>query len=284
MGRRIRAAPPRRTPFCMSLCLPLLLPLCLVLPCLVLPLLTAGTAAARAAPGDGPSGSGRVRPVPGAVGRGWEPPPRRWSAGHRGVDLVARPGEPVRAVAAGRVSFAGEVAGRGVVSVELAGTGSPPLRTTYEPVGARVREGDRVAAGDVVGVLEADGFHCPAGCLHWGLRRGDAYLDPLYLLDRGPSRLLPVLGVPLPGEPESGRDDAIRTAAAQSSPSAGPPGVGTALVLAVAAFWARHRHVRPRAERPSRGNEHGARRKGGADGGKGLSPRLRGAPSTRRPA
>ncbi|MFP8940829.1 murein hydrolase activator EnvC family protein [Streptomyces fenghuangensis] len=281
MGRRLRAALPRRTPFRMPLRLSLRLPLLLPL-CLLLPLLTAGAAAARAAPGDGPSGSGRVRPVPGAVGRGWEPPPERWSAGHRGVDLAARPGEPVRAVAAGRVSFAGEVAGRGVVSVELAGTGSPPLRTTYEPVGARVREGDRVAAGDVVGVLETDGFHCPVGCLHWGLRRGDAYLDPLSLLDRGPSRLLPVLGVPLPGETESGRGDAMRTAASQGSSSAGSPGAGTALALAVAAFWARHRHIRLRTETLPGGTRRPATGRGGRR--KGLSPRLRGAPSTRRPA
>ncbi|MGY1455074.1 murein hydrolase activator EnvC family protein [Streptomyces sp. SS8] len=281
MGRRLRAALPRRTPFRTPLRLPLSLSL-LLLSCLLLPLLTAGATAARAAPGDGPSGSGRVRPVPGAVGRGWEPPPERWSAGHRGVDLAARPGEPVRAVAAGRVSFAGEVAGRGVVSVELTGTGSPPLRTTYEPVGARVREGDRVAAGDVVGVLEADGFHCPAGCLHWGLRRGDTYLDPLSLLDRGPSRLLPVLGVPLPGETESGRGGAIRTAASRNSLSAGSPGAGTALGLAVAVFWARRRHIRLRAEIPSGGTQRSVTGRGGRR--KGLSPRLRGAPSTRRPA
>lgn len=262
MGRRLRAAPPRRLPLRLSLRPLLCLPLCLSI-LLSLPLPAAGAAAARAAPGDGrpadvpsgapadiPAGPGRVRPVPGAVGRGWDPPPERWSAGHRGVDLAARPGEPVRAVAAGRVSFAGKVAGRGVVSVELAGTGSPPLRTTYEPVGARVREGDRVAAGDVVGVLERDGFHCPAGCLHWGLRRGDAYLDPLSLLDRGPSRLLPVLGVPLPADPGRRQGDAMRTVAARGSPVTGVSGVGAALAMAVAASWARRRHVRLRTEEP----------------------------------
>ncbi|MCG7207085.1 M23 family peptidase, partial [Streptomyces arenae] len=48
------------------------------------------------------------------------------------------------------------------------------------------------------------GAHCGAGaCVHWGLLRGETYLDPLlllppWLLNRGPSRLLPVLGVPLP--------------------------------------------------------------------------------------
>ncbi|MGV2922317.1 hypothetical protein RMO59_41535, partial [Streptomyces alfalfae] len=36
-------------------------------------------------------------------------------------------------------------------------------------------------------------------CLHWGLRRAEVYLDPLtllppWLLNRGPSRLLPIKG------------------------------------------------------------------------------------------
>ncbi|MET9192717.1 M23 family metallopeptidase [Streptomyces olivaceus] len=137
-----------------------------------------------------------------AVLRGWVPPATPYGPGHRGVDLAAADGAPVRAVAAGRVSFAGRVAGRGVVSVELAGTGEPPLRTTYEPVRAAVHKGDRVAAGQVLGTAEAAGSHCTA-CLHWGLLRGDTYLDPLtllppWLLNSGPSRLLPVLGVPLP--------------------------------------------------------------------------------------
>ncbi|MFF8682012.1 murein hydrolase activator EnvC family protein [Streptomyces sp. NPDC015237] len=144
-----------------------------------------------------------------AVLRGWEPPADAYGPGHRGVDLAAAGGTPVRAVAAGRVSFAGRVAVRGVVSLELTGTGDPPLRTTYEPVAASVREGDEVAAGEVLGTAEPTGSHCTA-CLHWGLLRGDVYLDPLsllppWLLDSGPSILLPVLGVPLPGEPSEGQ-------------------------------------------------------------------------------
>ncbi|MFI5684894.1 peptidoglycan DD-metalloendopeptidase family protein [Streptomyces sp. NPDC051636] len=135
-----------------------------------------------------------------AVVRGWEPPATVYGRGHRGVDLAAAPGTPVRAVAAGRVSFAGRVAGRGVVSVDLKGT---DLRTTYEPVTPSVRKGEEVEAGEVVGRTQATGGHCGGGCLHWGLLRGETYLDPLsllppWLLHRGPSRLLPVLGVPLP--------------------------------------------------------------------------------------
>ncbi|MZE77845.1 peptidoglycan DD-metalloendopeptidase family protein, partial [Streptomyces sp. SID5475] len=113
------------------------------------------------------------------------------------------PGRTVRAAAPGRVSFAGVVAGRGVVSVELDGTGEPPLRITYQPVTAEVERGDRVTAGQPVGVLDRGSFHCRTACLHWGLLRGEEYLDPLSLLPgwilRGaPSRLLPVFGVPEP--------------------------------------------------------------------------------------
>ncbi|MDO0925508.1 M23 family metallopeptidase [Streptomyces sp. TG1A-8] len=144
-----------------------------------------------------------VRPT---VVRGWEPPATAYGPGHRGVDLDAAPGTPVRAVAAGRVAYAGRVAGRGVVSVELAGT---DLRTTYEPVLPSVEKGERVAAGEVVGTVERTGPHCRATCVHWGLLRGGAYLDPLSLLPsrllrRGPSRLLPVLGVPVPARPPRG--------------------------------------------------------------------------------
>lgn len=135
--------------------------------------------------------------------RGWEPPATVYGPGHRGVDLGAAPGTPVRAVAAGRVSFAGTVAGRGVVAVELTGTGDPPLRTTYEPVSASVGKGDVVEAGEVIGTVEPAGSHCTGVCVHWGLLRGETYLNPLlllppWLLNRGPTRLLPVLGVPLP--------------------------------------------------------------------------------------
>ncbi|MFF8593132.1 murein hydrolase activator EnvC family protein [Streptomyces sp. NPDC015220] len=148
---------------------------------------------------------GRVWPVGTRppVLRGWEPPATPYGPGHRGVDLGVPPGAPVRTAAAGRVSFAGLVAGRGVVSVELAGTGAPPLRTTYEPVRATVRQGEEVTAGEVIGTVEASGSHCGSGCLHWGLLRGGTYLDPLLLLpprllNPAPSRLLPVPGAPLP--------------------------------------------------------------------------------------
>jgi murein DD-endopeptidase MepM/ murein hydrolase activator NlpD len=122
------------------------------------------------------------------VTRGFDPPSTRFGAGHRGVDLAAVPGQQVVAAGAGVVVFAGLVAGRPVVSVDHAGG----LRTTYEPVQPVVAAGQVVARGSPLGGVVAGHGGCPAdACLHWGLRRGDAYLDPLALLRPPRVRLLP---------------------------------------------------------------------------------------------
>jgi murein DD-endopeptidase MepM/ murein hydrolase activator NlpD len=130
---------------------------------------------------------------PATVVRSFDPPPRPWLAGHRGVDLAATPGATVATARAGTVAFAGVLAGRGVVSVAHAGG----LRSTYEPVTPTVRTGDAVAGGAPIGTLTAGHPGCPvAACLHWGLRRGDTYLDPLVLVGRGRVRLLPLQSAP----------------------------------------------------------------------------------------
>lgn len=148
-------------------------------------------ARAGARPGEAAApGQGYRFPLPAQprVTRPFDPPARRWLPGHRGVDLAAPDGAVVRAAGAGVVRFAGEVAGRPVVSIDHA----DGLRTTYEPVSPTVAAGDRVSAGDPIGVLLPTHAGCPvAACLHWGLRSGALYLDPLILLGLGPVRLLP---------------------------------------------------------------------------------------------
>jgi murein DD-endopeptidase MepM/ murein hydrolase activator NlpD len=130
-------------------------------------------------------------PLDGAptVVRRFDPPPAPWAPGHRGVDLAGSPGSVVRAAGDGVVTFAGRIAGRGVVTVTHRGG----LRTTYEPVETPIAVGTAVAAGDRIGVLAAGHPGCSvAACLHWGLREGKRYLDPLSLLGLGRLRLLPV--------------------------------------------------------------------------------------------
>ena len=126
--------------------------------------------------------------------RTFDPPATAWGAGHRGVDLLGRVGDPVLAAAAGTVTFVGTVAGTDVVTISH---GS--VRTTYEPVSAEVRVGQQVSLGSVIGALRAghcDNLASGQACLHWGLLRGEDYLDPLRLIPGdvgGPSayRLVP---------------------------------------------------------------------------------------------
>lgn len=124
----------------------------------------------------------------------FDPPVQDWLPGHRGVDLAATAGEPVLAPAAGVVTFAGPVAGRDVVVVMH----DDGLRTSLEPVTGTAPRGTRVAAEDVVGTVQgSDGAavasHCAGACVHWGVRRGERYVDPLALLgERPPIVLLPL--------------------------------------------------------------------------------------------
>jgi murein DD-endopeptidase MepM/ murein hydrolase activator NlpD len=167
-------------------------------------------AAPPASPAVVPSRSVVVRAAPGAVAvsrapssagafgwpvaephvvRPFDPPARPWLAGHRGVDLAAPPGTAVHSAGAGTVVYAGRLADRGVVSVAHPGG----LRTTYEPVTSALQIGDLVTAGQLIGALEPGHPGCPAStCLHWGLRQGERYLDPLALLGFGRVRLLPL--------------------------------------------------------------------------------------------
>jgi murein DD-endopeptidase MepM/ murein hydrolase activator NlpD len=133
-----------------------------------------------------------VRPRP-AVTRAFDAPTPNWQRGHRGVDLAVSPGQSVYAAQAGTVVFAGELAGRPLVSIAHPGG----LRTSYEPVQPSVRAGQAVRAGTVLGEVLAGHPGCAAqACLHWGAMWGPAaradYVDPLGLLAGTPVRLLPL--------------------------------------------------------------------------------------------
>ena len=122
------------------------------------------------------------------VARPFQPPLSKYGPGHRGVDLAIGVGASVLAAADGIVAFAGDLAGRGVVSVQH----SDGLRTTYEPVTPLLPAGAVVVRGQPLGVVQPGHPECAAAaCLHWGVRRGQEYLDPLRLIGRWQVRLKP---------------------------------------------------------------------------------------------
>ena len=97
-------------------------------------------------------------------------PPEPWLAGNRGIEYATVLGSPVHAIGRGRVAFAGQVAGRLIVSV-VHPDGLRSAATGLE--GIAVSIGEEVAAGQVIGLASA--------VLHLGVRRGTGYLDPALL-------------------------------------------------------------------------------------------------------
>jgi murein DD-endopeptidase MepM/ murein hydrolase activator NlpD len=110
---------------------------------------------------------------------GWRPSPydgqREW---HRGVDIRAPYGTPVRAAAEGEVTFAGRVSGYGALVVLEHG----PVTTRYAHLSAIwVHAGEAVVRGQSVGALGGTG-RATGPHLHYEVRLGDEPLDPECLL------------------------------------------------------------------------------------------------------
>ena len=150
--------------------------------------LLVGAASVPAQPADGARLDAPVAGVLRVV-NSFRAPTSPWAAGHRGVDLEVAVGTEVLTPATGTVSFSGVVVDRGVVTI----THPNGLRSSLEPVEPLVRIGDQVKAGQAIGLVSAVPGHCaPTVCLHWGVRRGATYLDPIGLLRGfGPIVLLP---------------------------------------------------------------------------------------------
>ncbi len=181
------------------------------------------------------------------VQRGFDPPTVAWGSGHRGIDLAAKPGDVVLAAADGTVAFVGSIAGKPVISLDHG-----PVRTTYEPVISTLQVGERVALGQVIGQV-GQGGHC-RGCLHWGLREGKKYLNPLLLLGNGSGQLRLVA--------ETQRTIAERAAKARAAAaSATPAGLSSASVGRPGS----HGFLRPGPWRSDLGVRHAA-----ASGAEGL--------------
>jgi hypothetical protein len=149
---------------------------------------------------DRPRVPGLWMPVTGAVVRGFDARAGPYGPGHRGIDIAAPVGATVRAPAAGRIGFAGPVAGTTWVSLVVAAGVRVTLGPLLDPVGpgrvpSRAPLG-RVGPGHRAGPPEGAGSGVGA-TLHLSVRVDGVYVDPLaYLIDRPRPRLAPL---PAPG-------------------------------------------------------------------------------------
>jgi murein DD-endopeptidase MepM/ murein hydrolase activator NlpD len=121
-------------------------------------------------------------PVSGPVVDPFRLPLGPYGPGNRGLEYTTVPGATARAIGAGSVTFAGQVAGRLVVTIEH----PDGLRSSLVGLASvSVTRGQVVSARQPVGRA--------ATRLHLGVRRGDVYLDPATLFaQRAPARLVPL--------------------------------------------------------------------------------------------
>ncbi len=102
------------------------------------------------------------------------------AAMHSGLDFGGAHGEPIRAVAAGRVSFVGTKGGYGRLVEITHGNGLVTRYAHMSAAGARV--GQTVAAGEVIGAIGSTG-RSTGPHLHFEVRVNDHAVNPRPLLE-----------------------------------------------------------------------------------------------------
>ncbi len=131
---------------------------------------------ASAVPGTASASGDWAWPVVGPVIRRFDPPDSPFGSGHRGIDIAAPVATPVRAAAAGTVTFAGPVGGRLFVTVDH-GAG---LESTYSFLDSiAVRRGDVVSHGQTIARSGTGHAGDLVPILHFGVKLADTYVDPL---------------------------------------------------------------------------------------------------------
>ncbi len=124
------------------------------------------------------TGSGRLlRPIPGAIESGFGMrvhPITGKTRMHNGLDMHGNAGDPIRAAAAGKVIFAGVKGGYGNAVMIDHGGGMVTLYAHQSKL--LVKEGQRVDAGDVIGLIGSTGLSTGPH-LHFEVRINGAPVD-----------------------------------------------------------------------------------------------------------
>jgi murein DD-endopeptidase MepM/ murein hydrolase activator NlpD len=107
----------------------------------------------------------------------------RWGKMHKGLDLAADAGEPVYAIAAGEVIYAGDgLRGYGNVVIMRHDRRYSSLYAHNSEL--KVKQGDHVEQGTLIALLGNTG-HSTGPHVHFEIRDGDAAINPHTLLPKG---------------------------------------------------------------------------------------------------
>lgn len=119
-------------------------------------------------------------------------PETEYGPGHRGIDLLLDPEDPISSPIAGEVSFLGKVVNRNVISIR----GFDGSIASFEPVCSELELNQEVAQGEVIGYWcksdKSYHSHCEKTCVNVSARVDGKYRNPLWLMRLiQPSRLMP---------------------------------------------------------------------------------------------
>lgn len=127
----------------------------------------------------------------------------RWGKMHKGIDIAADTGEPVHAVAAGQVLYAGNGL-RGYGNVIILKHDAKLTSLYAHNSELKVKQGDEVKQGTLIALLGSTG-HSTGPHVHFEFRQGDVAVNPRTLLPKpqNPEAVAFARPVAKPASPQS---------------------------------------------------------------------------------
>jgi murein DD-endopeptidase MepM/ murein hydrolase activator NlpD len=125
----------------------------------------------------------------------------RWGKIHKGMDMAAEAGEPVYAIAAGEVIYAGDgLRGYGNVVILRHDRNTSSLYAHNSEI--KVKQGDQVTQGTLIALLGSTG-HSTGPHVHFEIRDGDIAVNPRTVLPKPKVAVALEEKPPAPRSPET---------------------------------------------------------------------------------